>query len=703
MADNQPGFIKSIMTFLGPLTKSTDLLLGVAAVVIVLMLIIPLPTIFLDFFLIINLALSLLIILTSIYVKKPAEFSAFPTLILLTTIFSLALNVSSTRLILQLGPAFDGKVIKAFGNFVVGGDYLIGIIIFIIILAIQLLVITKGASRVSEVSARFTLDALPAKQLAINEDLNAGLITQEEAEKRRKEVRMEADFYGAMDGSSKFVSGNVKVAIVILLVDIIGGLITGLVVHNQTLEAAAKTYILFTVGDGIISQIPAILISTATGIIVTRTAAQEKFASDVVTQLGSTPRVLYISGGTIFLMGFVPGFPTVLTSLVGGLLLGIGYLLGSSIKQKETKKQEMAKTKDTGEQMTTMEEIVRVDPMTLEIGYNLVSLVDKEQGGDLLDRIKMIRKRIGLDLGILVPPIRIIDNVGIDASEYLIKIRGTEISRGKVFVNKLLAMNPKNDLSLLDGILVKEPAFGLAAKWISDDQRTKAESLGFDIFDPPSVVATHLTEMIKKNSAELLTRQDVKSMLDALQKEYPAIVDEVLKVSGGIGEIQKVLQSLLREGVQIRNMLTILETIADYAPTVKNIDLLTEYVRQSLGKQIITNYSDDNDSIKGIIIDPELEGVLSESIQERSDGLVSSLEPEILHQFVDEAGKCIENALKNGVQPIVLTSQKTRRLVREMLERSFPSIPVLSYSEIPSRYSLDQVGMISISLYAMAE
>lgn len=672
-----------------------DIFVAVALILVVLMLIIPIPTFLLDVFLVFNLAISIMIILSTMYVKKPADFSAFPALILLTTIFGLGLNVSSTRLILSLGAGFDGKVIRAFGEFVVGGNYIIGITIFIVILAIQFLVITKGASRVSEVAARFTLDALPGKQLAINEDLNAGLINEDEAKRRREELRLEADFYGAMDGSSKFVSGNVKVSLVITLVNIIVGLITGIVVRGEGLAEAAQTYTLLTVGDGLVSQIPALLVATATGIIVTRTASREKFGRDVVMQVGATPKVLYIAGGTTALMGFLPGFPIIINLLLGGTFIGIGYLMSRSIKETEDKiKVESAKGKDTTDQATTIDDIVRIDPMNLEIGYNLIPLVDKEQGGDLLDRIKLIRKRIGLDLGILVPPIRIIDNVGIDASEYIVKIRGSEVTRGRIYVNKFLAMNPKLDLKSLEGIDTKEPAFGLDAKWIANEERAKAESLGFDIFDPPSVVATHITEVIKKNAGELITRQDVKSMLDALQKEYPVVVEEVMKHSS-IGEIQKVLQALLKEGVKIRNMLSILETVSDYSGSVKNIDMITEYVRQALGKQIVSSYTDENNTLKAIVIDPEMEEVFNESIHETPQGLISTLEPDLVNKFMKEATVSIENTLKKGVQPVIISSQKVRRLIREMIERSFPSIGVLSYSEIPTNCSLDQIGIIS--------
>lgn len=684
-----------ISSFLSQLKTNVDIFVGVAAVGVVLMLIIPLPPLILDILLIANLSMSFMIILSTVYIKNPADFNAFPTLILLTTVFGLALNVSSTRLILIDG--FAGNIIQAFGSFVVRQNLVVGLIIFIILLAIQFLVITKGAGRVSEVAARFTLDALPGKQLAINEDLNAGLIDEEEAKKRRQDLRMEADFYGAMDGSSKFVSGNIKVALVVTLVDIIGGLIVGMAQRGLGLDEAASTYILLTVGDGLVSQIPALLISTATGIIVTRTTSREKFAKDVVKQIGSAPQVLYIAGAGIAVMGVLPGFPTLLNFLFGGALAGIGYLMQRSVKKKEAEQQETARGVQQQEKTTTIEDIVRLDPMSLEIGYNLIPLVDKEQGGDLLERIKLIRKRIGLELGILVPPIRIIDNVTIDSSDYLIKIRGTEIARGKVLVNRLLAMNPSLDLEGIDGLEVREPAFNMKAKWISEEQRSKAESMGFDIFDPPNVVATHLTEVIKNNAAELLSRQDVQSMIDALRREYPAVIEEVLK-NANVGEIQKVLQNLLKEGVKVRNMLAILETIADYAASVKNIDLLTEYVRQTLGKQIVSRFADESKNLKGIVIDPELEEILSASIQDTPQGLVSTLDTEILHQFVNHAGARIEEALKKGYQPVVLSSQKTRRLVREMLQRSFPGIGVLSYSEIPSDYSLDQVGIVQMDL-----
>lgn len=680
---------------LGILTANRDILVAVAAVGVVLMLIIPLPTWLLDILLIANLSLSLMVILSTVYIKKPADFSTFPTLILMTTVFGLALNVSSTRLILTDG--YAGHIIDAFGNFVIRDNLVVGLIIFIILLAIQFLVITKGASRVAEVAARFNLDAMQGKQFAIDQDLNAGLIDEKEAIRRREELRIESDFYGNMDGSSKFVSGNVKVALVVTIVDIIGGLIVGMVSKGYDAATAANKYIMLTVGDGLVSQIPAMLISTATGIIVTRNAVSKNFAGDVVSQISTIPKVLYISAVAILILGFLPGFPTLLTFFVAVILGGVGYLLQRSTRIKETKIEEEKKLKQPEEHQTTYDDIVRVDPMNLEIGINLIPLVEKDKGGDLLDRIKMIRRRVGLDMGILVPPIRIIDNISIDNSEYVVKIFSTEVGKGKVMINRLLAMNPKLNLDDLDGIEVKEPAFGLPAKWINEDQRSKAESMGFDIFDPPSVVATHLTEIIKKNAHTILNRQDVQQMLDALKKEYPKVVEEVLKTSKGVGDIQKVLQNLLKEEVSIRNMLPILEAIADYGTASKNIDQLTEHVRQELGRQIAGKYADESNTLKGIIVDVELDRMLGSTVQETPQGQIASPDPELIQVFVNQSYKVTEDAMSRGVQPVILCSQKVRRLVREILERRLPSIPVMSYTELPNNFSLDQVGVIHLN------
>ncbi len=680
------------LNVLDSLSKNSDLFVALAAIGGILMLIIPVPPILLDFFLLLNLSASFLIILSTLYVKKPSDFSSFPTLILLTTVFGLALNISSTRLILTEGNA--GSIISAFGDFVVGGNIVVGLIIFIILLAIQFLVITKGATRVSEVAARFALDAMPGKQLAINEDLNSGAITEEDARKRRQDLTMETGFYGSMDGASKFVSGNVQMAAVVLLVDAIGGIIIGSM-NGMDIGAAANLYIKLTIGDGLVSQIPALLVSVATGIIVTRNSANEKFAADIVTQIIMLPKTLYITGGAIFLMGFLPGFPIALCVLLGSLMIGSAYLMSQATQIEQQQKDHADQLAAKEDSQPTIQDILHVDPMSMEIGFSLIPLVDKSQGGDLLERIKMMRRQIGLDLGILVPPIRITDNVSADAQEYIIKVRGTEIGRGRVFVNKLLAMNPKKDLNLIEGIDSHEPAFNLPAKWINIEERAKAETLGFDIFDPSSAVATHLTELIRRNSFELLTRQDVQHMMDALHKEFPTLVDDTLKKSN-IGELHKILQSLLKERVKIRNMVPILEVVADYRAILPHIDAVAEQVREVLGKQIVSDpHISVNNTLKTLLIDPHWEQLLGESIEDTPQGYISTLDNINMTSFVSAVGQALEQKLSEGIHPVILCSKRVRRLVREVLLHSFPTTAVIAYSEVPQSFTVEQLGLIS--------
>ncbi len=693
MAEQTSGLQHGI-NFLDKLGQNSDLFVAFAAIGMVLMLIIPVPPLLLDFFLLLNLSLSFLIILSTLYVKKPSDFSAFPTLILFTTVFGAALNVSSTRLILTEGSA--GNIITAFGNFVVAGNLVVGFVIFIILLAVQFLVVTKGASRVSEVAARFALDAMPGKQLAINEDLGSGAIDESEARRRRNELTMEAGFYGSMDGASKFVSGSVQVAVVVLLVDIIGGLIIGSM-SGMGLSAAADRYVTLTIGDGLVSQIPALLISVATGIIVTRNSSNEKFAKDVADQVVMLPKTLFITGGAIIFMGLLPGFPLALCLFLGILMIGSAYLMNqATINETATQAQIKQQEAAQADSQPTIQDILHVDPMSMEIGYSLIPLVDKSQGGDLLERIKLMRRHIGLDLGILVPPIRITDNVSVDAQEYVIKIRGNEIGRGQIYVNRLLAMKPQKDLSLIEGIESKDPAFGLPAKWIPVEERTKAEMNGFDVFDPPSVVATHLTELIRKNSYDLLTRQDVQHMMDALRKEFPVLVDDALKPPSNISEIHKILQNLLKERVKIRNMLPILEVISDYRANVPHIDALTEQIRDVLGKQIVSdpNISQDQ-TIKGLLLDPQWEQILNDSIEDTKQGYMSTLDNSVMTQFINNVGSSIEQKLNEGIHPVVLCSKRVRRLVREILSHSFPNTPIISYSEIPSNFGVEQLGLIS--------
>lgn len=692
MANTNAGLTHGIHA-LEKLAQNSDLFVAFAAIGGVLMLIIPIPPMLLDFFLLINLAVSFLIILSTLYVKKPSDFSAFPTLILFTTVFGLALNISSTRLILTKGEA--GHIISAFGNFVVSGNLVVGFIIFIILLAIQFLVITKGATRVSEVAARFALDAMPGKQLAINEDLNSGAINEEDARKRRTELTMEAGFYGSMDGASKFVSGNVQMAAVVLLVDVIGGIIIG-TMNGMGFGAAVDRYVTLTIGDGLVSQIPSLLISVATGIIVTRNSANEHFASDVAAQIVMLPKTLYITGGVIIFMGMLPGFPLALCLFLGILLIGSAYLMSqATIVEEQTKLRTKQQEEAQADSQPTIQDILHVDPMSMEIGFSLIPLVDKSQGGDLLERIKLMRRHVGLDLGILVPPIRITDNVSIDSQEYVIKVRGTEIGRGQVFVNRLMAMKPHLDLSVINGIESFDPAFKLPAKWITLEDRATVEREGFDVFDPTSVIATHLTELIRKNSCELLTRQDVQHMMDALHKEFPILVDDALKKSN-VGEIHKVLQNLLKERVKIRNMIPILEVIADYRASLPHLDALTEQIRDVLGKQIIADPNiSQNNAIKTILLDPQWEQILNDSVEDTPQGYMSTLGNSEMTQFVHAVGQIVEQKLGEKINPSILCSKRIRRLVREILSHSFPNTSVLAYSEIPHSVQVEQLGMVA--------
>lgn len=681
---------------LSAISKNSDLFIALSSIGVVLMLIIPIPPDLLDVFLLLNLSLSFLIILSTMYVVKPSDFSAFPTLILLTTVFSLALNVSSTRLILTKGEA--GNIIGAFGNFVAGGNLVVGFVIFIILLAIQFLVITKGATRVSEVSARFALDALPGKQLTINEELNSGSITAEEAKIKRDALSMEVNFYGAMDGSSKFVSGNAQVAVVIVLVNIIGGLIAG-TMRGEGLAASAQRYTILTIGDGLVSQIPALLISVATGVIVTRNSANEKFAQDVARQIVMLPKTLYITGGSVCLIGILPGFPFLLNTIIGGLFIGSAYLMGQSLLRENAQKIKEEQIASANEDsQPTIQDILHVDPMSLEIGYSLIPLVDAKQGGDLLERIKQMRRVIGLDLGILVPPIRITDNVSVNDQEYLIKIRGEEIGRGRVYVNRLLALNPKRlDLSLIEGIEDFDPTYKLPAKWITVENRSEAEREGFDVYAPPSVLSTHLTELIRTNAAELLTRQDVQNMLDALRKSFPTLADDALKaINSNIGMIHKILQAMLKERIRIRNMVPILETIADYGKTM-HVDALIEQIRDALGKQIVSDPSISmGGTLKCLLISPEWEETLTDSIEDTANGYLSNLNGEETRDFVAAAGKEIEEQLKIGLIPVILCSKRIRRLVREILVHSFPSIPIIAFSEVPNSIKIERLGLIQL-------
>lgn len=677
---------------------SIDIVVAVTAVLAVLMMVIPLPSFLLDALIAVNITITLGIFLTTFYVKKPADFYVFPSLLLIVTIFRIGLNISTTRAILSKGAGLDVEIIKAFGNFVVGNNVVVGLVIFIILVIVQLIVITRGATRVSEVAARFTLDALPGKQLSINEDLNAGLITEEEAKRRRQELRMEADFYGSMDGASRFVQGDAIVSIIIVFVNIIGGLIVGLALRGEDINTALRNYILFAVGDGISTQIPALLMSTATGIIVTRSAAGEDFGKDVVKQLTIQPKIMYISGGFLGVLGVLPGFPTLQLFAIGAALVWLGITMERKMKIEEEKEKIEKEREKKERQIESIEEVLSFEPMEIEIGYNLIPLVDKDQGGDLVDRIKLIRRRIGNELGVLVPPIRIKDNVSLDPNEYVIKIKGSEVSRYKVYPERLMVISPPENFNI-QGIDVREPAFGLPARWIPPDNKKQAEAFGLDVFDSVSVVATHLTEVVKDHASEFLGRQEVKSILDSLKSSYPAVIDAV-EPNKNLGIIQKVLQNLLREGVSIRNIIPILEAIADSLEYTRNPEVITESVRQSIAKQILKKYADQSNTLMVITLDPELEDTLAGYIRETENGFIYSVPPDLLRSFLNILSDKIKNMIERGLTPVVLCSTRIRRLIKEITIRTYKNLVVISYNEVVPPFNVEQFDFISLELGA---
>ncbi len=674
--------------------QKTDILMGIGIVAVVTMLIIPLPTFLLDFFLVISIMSGLLILMIVMFIGRTFDFSIFPSLLLITTVYRLALNVSSTRLILLQGAAFDGKIIRAFGEFVVGGNYVVGFIIFIILVAVQFIVITKGATRTAEVAARFTLDAMPGKQMSIDSDLSNGLITEDEARKRREEIRKEADFYGAMDGASKFVQGDVKVAIVITFINIIGGFIIGMVMRNEPFDVALKTYTLLTIGEGLVAQIPSLLITTATGIIVTRAVSNENMGKDMADQLGSQPRALLITAATLGVAIVIPGFPKIALLLLSAGLGALGYvLLQSQTEEKEKverKEKEAALKEHRPEEVT---QLVQVDPLEVEIGYNLIPLVDPEQGGTLLERITNIRRRSALDMGLIVPPIRIRDNMELEPEVYSILIKGVEVGRGSLQVDKLMAMDSGEVSEKIEGQEFTEPVFGLKAIWIKTDVRDVAESRGYTVVDCPTIIATHLTEIIKRHADEILGRQEVQKLIDTVKEDYPAVVRELVedhKMS--LGEIQKVLQALLRERVSIRNIITILETLSSYVSYSKDPSLLTEYVRIALSRQITKDYVDRTNTLSVITVDPEIETIIRNSIHEDPiEGPVLAMDP-TTHQTVVSALLDAYRRSKNmGHAPVYLVSPQIRRVTFTLLEREMPAPVVLSYSEISSAVKVEVV------------
>lgn len=680
---------------MGFIKKYSDVFIALAIITIVIMMIIPLPTLLLDLLLCLNITLALIIVMVAIYNVEPLDFSVFPSLLLITTLFRLALNVSSTRLILLEG--YAGEVIMSFGNFVVGGNAVVGFIVFVILIIIQFIVITKGSERVAEVAARFTLDAMPGKQMSIDADLNSGAISDAEARQRREKIQNEADFYGAMDGASKFVKGDAIAAIIIIIINILGGFVIGMAMHNMDAMQAIQTYTLLTVGEGLVNQIPALLVSTATGLVVTRAASDANLGQDLTTQIFKNERIFFIAGAVLFLLAIIPGLPGIPFMILAGLMLVIGYTLHQNAKTSvETNLvEQQAQEQEEIKKPENIISLLQVDPMELEIGYSLIPLVDTGQGGDLLERIVMIRRQCALDMGLVVPTIRIRDNIQIKPNAYIVKLKGIEIAKGELLLDHYLAMNSGTVFEEVAGIDTIEPAFGLPALWIPESEREQAELNGYTVVDAVSVLATHLTEVIKNHAAEILGRQETQNLVDSIKQNNSSVVEELLPDLMSIGEIQKVLANLLREKISIRDMSTILEVLADYAKLTKDPEVLTEYVRHALSRQI-THQNVQNNILPCLTLDPNLENAISAAVQRTEHGSYINFDPMKMQQLLTSLNNELPKLTNLGYQAIILTSPAIRLYFRKLVERSLPGVIILSHAEIDSNVEIQVLGVVKI-------
>jgi flagellar biosynthesis protein FlhA len=681
-------------TWLKFVAERSDVLVAFMVVGIVMMMIIPMPTWLLDILLTFNISFALVIIIVAVFNINPLDFSVFPSLLLIMTLYRLALNISSTRLILLHAQA--GEVIHTFGSFVVGGNMVVGFIIFLILVVIQFIVITKGAERVAEVAARFTLDAMPGKQMAIDADLNAGLINEDEARDRRKTIQREADFYGAMDGASKFVKGDAIAGIITVIINIVAGLIIGMAQRGMPASEAVAVYTILTVGDGLVTQIPALLMSSATGIIVTRSASQASLGKELYLQIFSYPKALGLAAVILFIMGTI-GMPRVPMYSLGTFFLVL-YLLGRNAfiaEEKPESTEEVAEAEQIKRPENVME-LLQVEKMEMELGYGLIPLVDTDQGGDLLDRIVMIRRQCVVELGFIVPPIRIRDNMQLKPNSYLIKIKGAEIAGGELVLDSYLAIGPdiEKDMDLL-GVDTTEPAFNLPARWISTAQKDQAEMNGYTVVDPPSVLATHLTSLIKSHAFELLGRQEVQNMVDYIKEQNPAVVSDLIPDLISLGELQKVLSNLLREQVSVRDLTTIMETLADYGRLTKDTDVLTEYVRQALHRQITHQYAGEDKKLQVLTLDPSVEDILRSSIQQSEFGSYLAVDPEVAQSVIDKVAHYHEDLIRKGTTPIILCAPILRIYFKRLLDRFMSDFVVLSYNEIDSQVQVEVVGMVT--------
>ena len=657
--------------------------------------IVPIPSILLDVMLALNISVALIVLMNVLFVREVLDMSFFPTLLLFTTIFRISLNVSSTRLILSTGS--PGNVVETFGQFVGGGDLVIGAIIFIVLIIVQFMVINKGSERVAEVSARFTLDAMPGKQMAIDADLNTGAITEKEARERRQKLQDESSFFGSMDGATKYVKGDATAGLLITFINLIGGTLMGVMRSGMDFTSAIQQYGLLTIGDGLCSQIPSLLISLATGILVTKGSKEADFSGVLIKQLFGIPKVLYIVGASMIFLGLVTPLNPVLFGAFGAAFLISGYSISKSIGE-ESIEEEVAAEESEAEEIRRPENVVsllQVDPIELEFGYGIIPLADVNQGGDLLDRVVMIRRQIALELGTVVPIIRLRDNIQLNPNQYIIKIKGIQVAEGEILFDHYMAMNPGFVEEEINGIPTFEPSFHLPAIWITDSQRERAESLGYTVVDPPSIIATHLTEVIRSHIAELLSRQDVQNLVNNLKESNPALVDELTPKLLGLGEIQKVLQNLLKEGISIRDLLSIFEVLADHAATTRDTDVLTEYVRQGLKRAISSRYFVPNEVTSCITLDPKVEQDIMASIKQTEQGAYLTLDPERIRAIMDSLQAEIAKFEETGKTPIVVTSPIVRMYFKKMTEDYVKDLIVVSYNEIDSDVELQSVGMVT--------
>ncbi len=673
--------------------SKTDAIVGIYILVAFLMFLIPLPVALLDVFMAFNIAIAFTILFVCMFTKEVLDLSYFPTILLFTTIFRIAMNVSSTRAILSTGTS--GNVVKTFGQFVGGGDLIVGSIIFIILILIQFLVINKGSERVAEVTARFTLDAMPGKQMAIDADLNTGAITDEEAKIRREKIQLESSFFGSMDGAVKYVKGDAIAGLLLTAINLIGGIAMGMLRKGMDIGGALDNYGILTIGDGLVSQIPSLLISLSTGILVTKGGKEAEFGPVIIKQLFGIPKVMYFVGATLAVLGFATDLNTILFVGMGLLFVVGGRGIAANLETAATETAVDTEEAEEIRQPENVNSLLQVDPIELEFGYGIIPLADVNQGGDLLDRVVMIRRQMALELGTVVPIIRLRDNIQLNPNQYIIKVKGIQVSEGEILFDHYMAMNPGYVEEEITGIPTFEPSFHLPAIWITEGQRERAESLGYTVVDPPSIIATHLTEIIRQYISELLTRQDVQNLVNNMKETNPTLVEELVPKLLGIGEIQKVLQNLLGEGISIRDMLTIMETLADYGPTTRDTDVLTEYVRQSLKRAISRRFFPANETSSVVTLDPKIEQEIMGSIKQTETGAYLNLDPARSKAILNSVGNELQKLENMGKSPIIITSPIVRMYFKRLTEDYYRDLVVVSYNEIESDIELQSVGMVT--------